>query len=311
MNPRYYFDFSNIDDVDGCNALLWENMEVEITNPMEIQEGDDEEIPLVRDDVEPDIVDVDIVDTNLVDANLIQDNNDENDEHVVRGDDEDDFSNRELDIDSFDRDPEDDESDDSSGTRKHRPTRGLKSLCEKEQNPNVKAFTKITADMERVVGKNANRLIGECSKWVKEFYPLDSRLKEEHFAEKTITQAISNKPLEVHKNKWDWPINNWADPKQHISEKNRVDRLREKIKPANGAKSTARIYHDEIIPSLMHSQDSSHMKEKPGSHRGLGPTPQPPRKRRGQSTKMRVEATAKIQQLQQKEASLQGQFEEL
>lgn len=55
------------------------------------------------------------------------------------------------------------------------PTRGLKSLRERERNPNVKPFAKITADMERVVGKNANRFIGECSKWVKEFCPLDSR----------------------------------------------------------------------------------------------------------------------------------------
>ncbi|KAJ8427514.1 hypothetical protein Cgig2_008874 [Carnegiea gigantea] len=60
------------------------------------------------------------------------------------------------------------------------------------------------------------------------------RLKEEHFAEKTITQAISNRPLE------------------HRSEKNRANRLRQKIKPASAAKSTTRIYHDEIIPSLMH-----------------------------------------------------------
>ena len=59
--------------------------------------------------------------------------------------------------------------------RKHGPTRGLKSLHEREQNPNVKPFAKITVDMESVVGKHANRFIGECSKWVKEFCPLDSR----------------------------------------------------------------------------------------------------------------------------------------
>jgi len=42
------------------------------------------------------------------------------------------------------------------------------------------------------------------------------RLKEEHFAGKTITQAISNRPLEVHKDKWDWLVNHWADPKQLV-----------------------------------------------------------------------------------------------
>lgn len=150
--------------------------------------------------------------------------------------------------------------------RKRGPTRGLKSLREMEQNCNVKPFANITPDMERVVGKNANRFIGECSKWVKEFCPLDSRnwirmgkdakkrlldkikaewnlpveadginvaralelqcvllfrgwhyrLKEEHFAGKTITQAISNRPSEVHKEQWDWLVNHWADPKQQI-----------------------------------------------------------------------------------------------
>ena len=27
-NPHYYFDFPNANDVDGCNELMWENMEV-------------------------------------------------------------------------------------------------------------------------------------------------------------------------------------------------------------------------------------------------------------------------------------------
>ncbi|KAJ8420243.1 hypothetical protein Cgig2_018048 [Carnegiea gigantea] len=208
------------------------------------------------------------------------------------------------------------------------------------------------------------------------------RLKDEHFAGKIITQAISNRPSEVHKEQWDWLVNHWADPKQqHISEKNRANRLRQKIKPASGAKSTARIYQDEIIPSLMHPQDSTQdphhsgaqdrtqqidevlayvqlwertkrhkdgswdleaaakyeefkelhmsqiekegadnlslkeayllvMKEKSGHHRGLGPGPQPPRK--GRATEViRVEVAAEIQQLQQKEAALQGQVGEL
>ena len=59
--------------------------------------------------------------------------------------------------------------------RKRGATRGLKLLREREQNPNVKPFAKITPDMERVVGKHANCFIGECNKWVKEFCPLDSR----------------------------------------------------------------------------------------------------------------------------------------
>ena len=115
-NPRYYFDFPNVEDVDGNAESLWENMKVKIANPIEIQEGDDEEISLVRDDVEPNIVDADIVDANLVDGNFILDDNDENDEDVVSEDDEDDFWDRESDIDSFNRDLEEDESDDDSGS---------------------------------------------------------------------------------------------------------------------------------------------------------------------------------------------------
>lgn len=42
------------------------------------------------------------------------------------------------------------------------------------------------------------------------------RLKEEHFTGKTITRAISNRPPEVHKDKWDWLVNHWADPKQQV-----------------------------------------------------------------------------------------------
>ena len=38
-NPRYYFDFPNADDVDGYNESIWENMEIEITYPIEIQES--------------------------------------------------------------------------------------------------------------------------------------------------------------------------------------------------------------------------------------------------------------------------------
>jgi len=87
-----------------------------MTNPIEIQEGDAEEILLIRDDVEPDIVDTETVDANLVDANFILDNNGENDEDVVSEGDEDEFSDMESDIDSFDRDLEKDESDDGSGS---------------------------------------------------------------------------------------------------------------------------------------------------------------------------------------------------
>jgi len=59
--------------------------------------------------------------------------------------------------------------------RKRGLTRVLKSLREREQNLNIRPFAKITPDVQRVVSKNANHFIGEHSKWVKEFCPLDSR----------------------------------------------------------------------------------------------------------------------------------------
>jgi len=40
------------------------------------------------------------------------------------------------------------------------------------------------------------------------------RLKEKHFAGKTATEAIKNKPPEVNRDKWNWLVNHWADPKQ-------------------------------------------------------------------------------------------------
>ncbi|KAJ8436108.1 hypothetical protein Cgig2_017091 [Carnegiea gigantea] len=147
-------------------------VEVEITNPIEIQEGDDEEIPLVRDDVEPNIVDADIVDADLVDANFNQDNNDENDEDVVvvpqnqpqprigdiiLNDVQPPLTYRQKRI----------AQQALRNVRKRRPPRGLKLLREREQNPNVKPFAKITLDIERVVGKNANRFIGTGLGWIK------------------------------------------------------------------------------------------------------------------------------------------------
>ncbi|KAJ8421663.1 hypothetical protein Cgig2_025585 [Carnegiea gigantea] len=351
----------------------------------EIQEGDDEEIPLVRDNMELDIVDAEIVDANLMDANFIQDNNDENDEDVVSKGDEDEFPDRESDIDSFDRDLEEDESDDA---RKRGPTRGLKSLREREQNPNVKPFVKITPNMEHLFGKHANRFIVECSKRVKEFCSLDStidedakirlfdkikvewnlpieadginvghalelqcmllyrgwsyQLKEEHFSKNTITQAFSNKPPEVHKDKWDWLIipslmhpqdscqdpnhDGAQDPTQQIEEVPAYVQLWERTKRhKDGSWDPEAVAKYEEFKELHMSQMKKEgadnlslkeayllvIKEKSGYHRGLGPGPQLPRKGRGQCTEVRVEITAEIQQLQQKEAALQGQVGEL
>jgi len=116
MNPRNYFDFPNVEDIDDCDGSMWDNLEVETTNPIQIQEGADEEISVVRDDVAPDLVDARSVYENVVDANFIQDESDENDEDILSADEEDEFSDRESDIDSFHKDLEEDELDDDSSS---------------------------------------------------------------------------------------------------------------------------------------------------------------------------------------------------
>jgi len=116
MNPCNYFDFPNVEDMDDCDGSTWDNLDVETTNPKQIQEGDDEEIRLVRDDVAPDLVDASSVYENIVDANFIQNNSDDNDEDMVSVDEEDEFSYRESDIDSFHKDLEEDELDDDSSS---------------------------------------------------------------------------------------------------------------------------------------------------------------------------------------------------
>ena len=42
------------------------------------------------------------------------------------------------------------------------------------------------------------------------------RLKEEHFVGNTITQALNNRAQQVQKEKWDWLVDHWADPKQQV-----------------------------------------------------------------------------------------------
>ena len=41
MSPCNYFDFHNVEDIDDYNESLWENMEVDIARPVDIQEVDD------------------------------------------------------------------------------------------------------------------------------------------------------------------------------------------------------------------------------------------------------------------------------
>lgn len=75
----------------------------------------------------------------------------------------------------------------------------MKSLREREKNPNVKPYEKITFDMQRVVGNNANRFITECSKWVKEFCPLNAKNW------KQIDKSFKKILLDKIKGEWNLP----------------------------------------------------------------------------------------------------------
>ncbi|KAJ8436450.1 hypothetical protein Cgig2_030962 [Carnegiea gigantea] len=60
---------------------------------------------------------------------------------------------------------------------KYGPTRCLSSLGEKEQNSNLKPFATITPNVQYMIGKNTGPFICECSKWVRESYPLKAKNK--------------------------------------------------------------------------------------------------------------------------------------
>ena len=114
MTPRNYFDFPSDDAVDNMPEVSWDNMEGDILSAMEVLQGDEDDIALVRDDVESDLVDADLVNADVDDVNFIKDNNNEYEQEYV-SEDEAEFSNRESDIDPLDRDLEEEQSDSSSG----------------------------------------------------------------------------------------------------------------------------------------------------------------------------------------------------
>ncbi|KAL2933564.1 E3 ubiquitin-protein ligase CHFR [Bienertia sinuspersici] len=145
-------------------------------------ESDDKDISLARDDVEPNF-------------STDDDDVDSDDEE------EDEFSDRESSIDPLDKDLDDVDMETTQsevdvfetplsyrqdrrakqairaaeGKPRRGPTRGLKSRCWREKNPGEKSYAKISDSMRRVVGDKAAQFISECSLWVKEYCPVNSR----------------------------------------------------------------------------------------------------------------------------------------
>ncbi|KAL2934390.1 Stress response protein nst1, partial [Bienertia sinuspersici] len=140
--------------------------------------------------------------------------------------------------------------------------------------------------MLRVVGTKAAQFISDCSRWVKEYCPLNARnwinmdktakdslrciissqcaalyrgwhylLKERYYIGYSITEAKRNRLAGIDINKWEWLVDVfWSDPKQqHISDNNKKNKLKQTVLHSNGAKSTARIL-EELVKYNNHNK---------------------------------------------------------
>lgn len=60
------------------------------------------------------------------------------------------------------------------GLPKRGPSRGLKLRLWREKHPGEKPYAKISDTMKRVVGDKAADFLTDCSRWVKEYCPLNA-----------------------------------------------------------------------------------------------------------------------------------------
>uniref|UniRef100_A0A803N837 Uncharacterized protein n=1 Tax=Chenopodium quinoa TaxID=63459 RepID=A0A803N837_CHEQI len=281
VKPRNFFDFPNDEDAEQ-NEDLWNIVEEGATNLEEFTALSDEEINMVRDDVEPELVDAESREQRLT---YREKRRLEQAEHRLK------FPDR----------------------KRRGPTRGKKYVT-KMWNPNSEEKIKINFmdELRRVVGEKADEFICDCSNWVKEFCPLKSlnwtkmdsgakerlykkirakydlpdkvagadvtdalsfqcsmlykhwrfRLKEKYFRNKSIADAINSRPDNIDANQWTWLVcEYWNDEKQkRISKVNKDNKLKQTETPANGARSTARIFHE-----LMNVQQTQGSQEHEGS----------------------------------------------
>ncbi|KAL2942225.1 hypothetical protein RDABS01_030575, partial [Bienertia sinuspersici] len=72
------------------------------------------------------------------------------------------------------------------------------------------------------------------------------RLKEQHFRNKSVAEVINSRPSTINVDEWTWLVcEYWNDEKRkRISKINTENKLKQTESPANGARSTARIFHD-------------------------------------------------------------------
>ncbi|KAL2923494.1 hypothetical protein RDABS01_014985, partial [Bienertia sinuspersici] len=146
--------------------------------------------------------------------------------------------------------------------RKRRgPTRG-KKYGPRMWNSNSEEKIKINFmdELRRVVGEKADEFICDYSNWGKYDLPEKVggadvtealsfqcsmlykhwrfRLKEQHFRDKSVADAINSRPNNIEVGPWTWLVcDYWNGEKQ---------KLKQTETPANGARSTARIFHDLV-----------------------------------------------------------------
>ncbi|KAL2938680.1 RNA-binding protein 33 [Bienertia sinuspersici] len=167
-------------------------------------------------------------------------------------------------------------------------------------------------DKIRVGGANVIEALSfQCSMLYKHWR---FRLKEQHFRNKSVAEAINSRPNTIDVNPWTWP---------HISKINTENKLKQTESPANGARSTARIFHDLLHEKEVekHGEDTLSVKaaymeafkHKSGYVRELGPGARPPKKSRGggENNEVRVELSAEIQQLKEDAATREASNDEL
>ncbi|KAL2921405.1 Fibronectin-binding protein PlpA [Bienertia sinuspersici] len=88
---------------------------------------------------------------------------------------------------------------------------------------------------EKVAGANVTEALSfQCSMLYKHWR---FRLKEQHFRNKSIADAINSRPNTIDVDKWTW---------LHICKVNTENKLKQTKTPANGTRSITRIFHDLI-----------------------------------------------------------------
>uniref|UniRef100_A0A803N463 Uncharacterized protein n=1 Tax=Chenopodium quinoa TaxID=63459 RepID=A0A803N463_CHEQI len=141
----------------------------------------------------------------------------------------------------------------------------LKSLFWSKMDSGAKErlYKKITSKYDlpdMVAGANVTEALSfQCSMLYKHWR---FRLKEQYFRNKPVTDAINSRPDTIDANQWTWLVcEYWNDEKQkRISKVNTENKLKQTETPANGAKSTARIFHE-----LMNVQQTQGSQEHEGS----------------------------------------------